>query len=70
MMPGMIDDDEEIKIQSKVLTNVETLDIRTSQTVGQRLSQTNLLSMFGSGKERVEHVHVKVRTSGETDSDL
>jgi hypothetical protein len=34
-------------------------DARTSQTVGQRLSQTNLLSMFGSGKERVEHVHVK-----------
>jgi len=34
-------------------------DARTSQTVGQRLSQTNLMSIFGSTKERVEHVHVK-----------
>jgi len=34
-------------------------DSRTSQSVGQRLSQTNLLSMFGNTKERVEYVHVK-----------
>jgi hypothetical protein len=34
-------------------------EARTSQSVGQRLSQTNLLSMFGSSRERVEYVHVK-----------
>ena len=34
-------------------------DARTSQSVGQRLSQTNLLSMFGSTRERVEYVHVR-----------
>lgn len=34
-------------------------DARTSQSVGQRLSQTNLLSMFGNTRERVEYVHMK-----------
>ena len=34
-------------------------EARTSQSVGQRLSQTNLLSIFGSSRERVEYVHVK-----------
>ena len=33
-------------------------ETRTSQTVSQRLSQTNLLSMFGQTKERVEYVHL------------
>ena len=33
-------------------------EARASQTVGQRLSQTNLLSMFGPTKERVEFVQV------------
>jgi len=33
-------------------------EARASQTVSQRLSQTNLLSIFGTAKERVEYVHV------------
>ena len=39
-------------------------ETRTSQTVSQRLSQTNLLSMFGQSKERVEYVHLTGPGSG------
>merc|ERR1740128_90477 len=34
-------------------------DARQSQSVSQRLSQTNLISMFVTQKERVEYIHVR-----------